>query len=129
MVGGRKPVESVFGCLGWGGDLDPSARVVRDTKGKAYALVRYSTHYGTNSTYVVLAVLKVGGHQLWLRNRAVLSQFLAPAVTVHYDYHLERPKEGGLIIVLHHRSIKKIDGGGWPYRVPPRAKIVRIKPG
>jgi hypothetical protein len=95
----KKLVQYDF-CSSYG---EASAKLIADTRGREYLLLRYGEGRGTNARSEFLSVFLVqpGIPDLFEYMRTPVSAGASPLAYWDYDYKVLTPKEGGLRLEFH----------------------------
>lgn len=93
---GDKQILSKDICSSYG---KATVKVAADAKGNNFVFLEYSEGRGTNATTDYLVVYHLGS-SLEERARELVSQANGPTSRWAYEYDIERPASGGLIVTL-----------------------------
>ena len=98
------------------------AQIIRDVRGDNFLILRFGQGRGTNATSEYLSVYRIAKN-LIEHVRIPISEGAGQTSRWYYDYKIEKPKHGGLIITLSLR----IEGSKAEWFPKEKKRIIQIK--
>lgn len=98
------------------------AKIVKDAHGERYLVLKFSQGRGTNATADYLLVYRIDKNLIEYA-RIPISEAAGPKSRWYYDYKIEKPKQGGLIIALTLR----IEGTDAEWFPRAKKRMIQIK--
>ena len=105
-------------CSSYG---EAEAKIVQDAHSDNFLFLKFGQGRGTNARSEYLSIYRVDNNLIEYV-RIPLSEGAGPSSRWYYDYKIEKPKQGGLIITLRLR-IKGLDAEWFPKEKKRRIQI------
>jgi hypothetical protein len=98
------------------------AKIIKDAHGDSYLILKFAQGRGTNATSDYLSVYRIDKNLIEYV-RIPISEGAGPMSRWYYDYKIEKPKQGGLIISVSLR----IEGSDAEWYSREKKRVIQIK--